>query len=168
MKFNLPLDVEKQLEKKFKERFGNDFEGTCDVINDVFSGVLKKCLIDGSCIVRNLGTLFAYTHNSNRTFKKEFKLKFKMGQTLDEKIKNDELLFSNIPFRESKSFSKDDKERISDKVETYKNNVDSIKNIIRGGKKMTNENLTKQAINDILNSSIVESDDSDYFKKEDL
>jgi hypothetical protein len=168
MKFNLPLDVEKQLEKKFKERFGNDFEGTCDVINDIFSSVLKKCLIDGSCIIRNLGTLFAYTHDSNRTFKKEFKLKFKMGQKLDDKIKNDELLFNNIPYRESKTFSKDDKNRILDKVDIYKDNHEGIKNIIRGGKKMTNENLTKQAINDILNSPIAESDDSDYFKKEDL
>jgi hypothetical protein len=167
VKFALPLDVERDIEKILKAKFGSDFEDTKFVINTVFSNVLKKSLIDGSCLVRNFGSFRAYTHDSNKTGRREFKLKFVMSINLDEKVKNDKLLFDNIPYRKGKTFTDRDRLRVKtpERIEIFKENVENTKNIVRASKMKTIENLTKQAIDDIIENNNNDNNDLKYFKE---
>ncbi len=143
--FRLPADVEAELQKKFQ----NVHIPT--LVQYIFQTILEKALKDGSCSIREFGKYICFKTRSNKLGKDVIRLKFKISNTLDYKLKIDQYILDNVPVKAPTVFTPEQEKRTKDKKAQQKANLTAQKEAERLGKIKTKSNLVTNEVIEIMN-----------------
>ena len=146
--YKLPTDVEVELQKKFQ----NVHIPT--IVQYVFQTILEKSLKDGSCSIREFGKFISFRTRSNKIGQDVIRFKFKLSNTLGNKLKVDQYLLDNMPIKATCIFAEENEERTIDKKEQKQANVQAQKEAERLGKEKTKSQLATNEVLDIMNSIV--------------
>jgi len=146
--YKLPTDVEVELQKKFQ----NVHIPT--IVQYVFQTILEKSLKDGSCSIREFGKFISFRTRSNKIGQDVIRFKFKLSNTLGNKLKVDQYLLDNMPIKATCIFAEENEKRTIDKKEQKQANVQAQKEAERLGKEKTKSQLATNEVLDIMNSIV--------------
>lgn len=144
--FKLPEDVEVELQKKFQNAH------IPTLVQYIFQSILEKTLRDGSCSIREFGKFLSFRTRSNKTGQDVIRVKFKLTNTLINKLRNDKYLLENMPVKASNVFTSEHIEKTKDKKEQQKANITAQKEAEKLGKEKTKDQLVTNEILNIMNS----------------
>ena len=146
--YRLPEDVETDLQKKFQ----NVHIPT--LVQYIFQGILEKALNDGSCSVREFGKFITFRTRSNKIGQDVIRFKFKLSNTLNNKLKIDQYLLDNMPVKAPTVFTTEHEQKTKDKKFQQKANIGAQKEAEKLGKEKTKSQLATNEILDIMNSIV--------------
>lgn len=146
--YRLPADVEIELQKKFQ----NVHVPT--LVQYIFQAILEKSLSDGSCSVREFGKYICFKTRSNKTGQDVIRLKFKISNTLSNKLKIDQYILNNIPVKAATIFTPEHEEKTKNKKLQQKANITAQKEAERLGRTKTKSQLATNEIIDIMNQIV--------------
>jgi len=142
--YKLPEELEAELQKKFP----NVHIQT--ITQYIFSAILNKTFNDGSCSIREFGKFVSFKTRSSRTSQDVIRFKFKISNTLNQKIKQDQYLINNTPVKALNVFSDKHEEKTKDKKLQHEANVIAQKEAEKLGKVKTQSQLVVNIINSIV------------------
>ncbi|HQF36719.1 MAG TPA: hypothetical protein PLL26_03730 [Candidatus Dojkabacteria bacterium] len=152
--FKLPLDVEMDLQKKFQNAH------IPTLVQYIFQAILEKTLKDGSCSVREFGKFITFRTRSNKIGQDVIRFKFKISNTLSNKLKTDQYLLDNMPVKAPTVFTTEHEEKTKNKKEQQKLNITAQKTAEKLGKEKTKSNLVTNEIISIMDAIVnMELDD---------
>lgn len=140
--YKLPEDLEIELQKKFQNAH------IPTLVQYIFQGILEKTLRDGSCSIREYGKFLSFKTRSNKIGQDVIRLKFKISNTLNNKLRSDRYLLDNIPVKAINVFSDKHEQNTKDKKIQQTANVLAQKTAEKLGKEKTKSQLVT---NEILN-----------------
>jgi hypothetical protein len=140
--YKLPEDLEIELQKKFQNAH------IPTLVQYIFQGILEKTLRDGSCSIREYGKFLSFKTRSNKIGQDVIRLKFKISNTLNNKLRSDRYLLDNIPVKAINVFGDKHEQNTKDKKIQQTANVLAQKTAEKLGKEKTKSQLVT---NEILN-----------------
>ena len=146
--YRLPEDLETELQKKFV----NTHIPT--IVQYIFQGLLEKTLKDGSCSIRGFGKFLSFRTRSNRIDQEVIRFKFKMTNTLGNKLKSDQYLLENMPVKALNVFSTEHEEKTKNKKLQHNANMAAQKTAEKLGREKTKSQLATNEIMDIVNNIV--------------
>lgn len=146
--FKLPEDVEIELQKKFVNAH------IPTLVQYIFQGILDKTLKDGSCSIREFGKFISFKTKSNKMGQEVIRFKFKLSNTLANKLRIDQYLLDNMPVKATNVFTEGHEERTKDKKVQSKANVSAQKEAEKLGKEKTKSNLVTNEILSIMDTIV--------------
>jgi len=144
--FRISEDIETELQKKFKDIH------IPTLIQYIFQSILEKSLKDGSCSIREFGKFVTYRTRSGKIGQDVVRFKFKISNTLNNKLKIDQYLLDNVPVKAKCIFTKEQEQKIKDKQDQKKANVLAQKEAERLGKNKTKSNNVTNEIENIMSN----------------
>mgnify|MGYP001470667044 CR=1 FL=1 len=142
--FRIPEELELELQKKFPN------VPIRQIIQSTFQSILNKTLNDGSCSIRDFGKFISFRTRSNRIGQDVIRFKFKISNALNNKLKNDQYIFNNVPVKAANVFTELHKEKTKHKKTQSEANIKAAKEAEKLGKKKTEEHLVLSIINDVI------------------
>jgi len=142
--FKLPEDAELELQKKFPNA------PIHQIIQYLFQLILHKTLTDSSCSIRGFGKFMSFKTLSNRIGQDVVRFKFKISNSLINKLKTDQYVLNNIPVKAINVFNKQNEDNTKNKKEQSHANVCASREAEKIGKKKTEERVVLNIINDII------------------
>ena len=146
--YRLPEDIETELQKKFVNAH------IPTIAQYIFQAILDKSLRDGSCSIREFGKFITFKTRSNKTGNDVIRFKFKITNTLGNKLKIDQYILNNIPVKAPNVFTPEHEEKTRNKKLQQKANITAQKEAEKLGKEKTKSNLVTNEIMDIMNSIV--------------
>lgn len=146
--YKLPEDLEQELQKKF----ANAHIPT--LVQYIFQSILEKTLRDGSCSIREFGKFLSFRTRSNRIGQDVIRLKFKLSNTLNGKLKTDQYILDNMPVKAANVFTPEHEEKTKNKKLQQNANITAQKAAEKLGKEKTKSNLVTNEILNIVNNII--------------
>jgi hypothetical protein len=146
--FKLPEDLEAELQKKFQNAH------IPTIVQYIFQAILEKSLRDGSCSVREFGKFISFRTRSNKIGQDVIRFKFKLSNTLSNKLRIDQYLLDSIPIKAPTVFTTEHEQKTKDKKLQQKANIGAQKEAEKLGKEKTKSNLVTNEILEIMNSII--------------
>jgi len=141
MSYLLPEDIVKELERRFPET------PVTKIVEDALGLIVDTALKHGACSIRGLGQFISFKTYSSKLGLDVLRLKFKLSQSLDKKIKSDDYLIKNAPVKAKVKFTEEHRQKCSSEQKIF--NRDASKEALQVGKIKTGEKL---AFDEILNS----------------
>jgi nucleoid DNA-binding protein len=146
--FKLPPDLEADLQKKFQNAH------IPTLVQYIFQAILEKSLKDGSCSIREFGKFITFRTRSNKIGQDVIRLKFKIANTLGNKLRIDPYLLDNIPVKAATVFTPEHEEKTRDKKLQQKANITAQKEAEKLGKIKTKDHLATNEIISIMDSIV--------------
>jgi len=146
--FKLPEDLETELQKKFQNAH------IPTITQYIFQAILEKTLKDGSCSIREFGKFISFKTTSNKMGQDVIRFKFKISNTLNNKLKIDKYLLENAPVKATNIFTVEHEEKTKDKKIQQHINMTAQKEAEKLGKEKTKSNLVTSEIIDMMNNLI--------------
>jgi len=146
--FKLPPDLEADLQKKFQNAH------IPTLVQYIFQAILEKSLKDGSCSIREFGKFITFRTRSNKIGQDVIRLKFKIANTLGNKLRIDPYLLDNIPVKAATVFTPEHEEKTRDKKPQQKANITAQKEAEKLGKIKTKDHLATNEIISIMDSIV--------------
>jgi nucleoid DNA-binding protein len=146
--FKIPQDLEETLKKKFPDVHIQT------VVHYVIQAILEKSLKDGSCSIREFGKFITFRTRSNKIGQDVIRFKFRISNTLNNKLRVDQYLLENIPVKVQTPFTEENEEKTKDKKEQQQLNIAAQKEAEKLGKEMTMSNLVTNEIMNIMNKIV--------------
>lgn len=146
--FKLPEDLEVELQKKFVNAH------IPTLVQYIFQGLLEKALKDGSCSVREFGKFITFRTRSNKIGQDVIRFKFKISNTLNNKLKIDQYLLENMPVKATSVFTTEHEQKTKDKKLQQNANITAQKAAEKLGKVKTKSQLATNEILSIMNSIV--------------
>lgn len=142
----IPEDLEIALQKKYPDTYIKA------IIQNLFQMIFEKTLKDGSCHIREFGKFVAFKTNSVRIGREVIRFKFKISPSLENKIKIDEFLLTNIPVKATVPFTEKHEEICKDKKDIRDANVKAFHESAAIGAENTKKQIVLEEVNSILNN----------------
>ena len=146
--FKLPLDLEAELQKKFQNAH------ISTLVQYIFQAILEKALKDGSCSIREFGKFITFRTRSNKTGQDVIRFKFKLSNTLNNKLKIDKYLLNNMPVKATSVFTTQQEQNTKNKKLQQKANITAQKEAEKLGKEKTKSNLVTNEIMSIMDTIV--------------
>ena len=149
--FRLPEDLEIELQKKFQNAH------IPTLAQYIFQAILEKTLHDGSCSIREFGKFVSFRTRSNKIGQDVIRFKFKMSNTLGNKLKIDQYLLENMPVKAAVVFTTEHEQKTKDKKIQQNANITAQKAAEKLGKTRTQSKLATNEILSIMDSIVEKS-----------
>jgi len=146
--YRLPEDVEIELQKKFVNAH------IPTLVQYIFQGILEKTLRDGSCSIREYGKFISFKTKSNKVGQEVIRFKFKLSNTLANKLRIDQYLLENMPIKAVNVFTEENEEKTKDKKTQSKANVSAQKEAEKLGREKTKGKLVTNEILSIMDTIV--------------
>ena len=146
--FKLPEDLEIELQKKFQNAH------IPTLVQYIFQGLLEKSLKDGSCSIREFGKFITFRTRSNKIGQDVIRFKFKISNTLNNKLKIDQYLLENMPVKAATVFTTEHEQKTKDKKLQQNANITAQKAAEKLGRVKTKSQLATNEILSIMDSII--------------
>ena len=144
--YKLPEDIQIELQKKFPN------VNIQILTHYIFQAILEKTFKDSSCSIREFGKFLAFRTRSSRTSQDVIRFKFKISNTFDKKIKQDQYLIDNMPVKAVNVFSNQHEKTVEDKKSQHHANIAAQKEAEKLGKTKTQSNLVINIMNSIVDN----------------
>jgi hypothetical protein len=142
--FKIPEDLEVNLKKKFPDIHIQT------LVHYIVSAILEKTLKDGSCSIREFGKFITFRTRSNKIGQDVIRFKFKISNTLNNKLRSDQYLLDNVPVKVQTPFTQDNEEKTKDKKDQQQLNIQAQKEAEKLGRDKIMSNLVTNEIKDIM------------------
>jgi hypothetical protein len=146
--YKLPEDLEIELQKKFQNAH------IPTLVQYIFQGIIEKTLKDGSCSVREFGKFLSFRTRSNKIGQDVIRFKFKLSNTLNNKLRIDQYLLDNIPVKAINVFNDKHEQNTKNKKLQQNANSTAQKAAEKLGKEKTKSQLVTNEILDVMNQLI--------------
>lgn len=146
--YKLPADVETELQKKFP----NVHIPT--LVQYIIHSIFEKSLIDGSCSIRGFGKFISFKTTSGRSGRDVIRFKFKISNTLNNKLKTDQYLLDNIPIKASNLFTSDHEKKTENKKSQQNANTKALKEAEKLGREKTRNKLVTNEVISIMDKIV--------------
>jgi hypothetical protein len=150
--YKIPQDIEDELQKKHP----NVHIGL--LIQDLISGIINKAFKDGACTIREFGSFVSFVTYSGKVNSNVVRFKFRLANSLREKIKDDEYLLENLPIKSQYEFT--DKHQQKCNTELKLANIDAISSALSLENKKKKNLETDELIREIIQDDPDENEDS--------